>query len=105
MYHAFAMNVTMTPALFSGAKLVVLPKFDSSAFIQAIKSYHPTFLHLAPPLVSFVASHPDFSVDDLSSLDHIVAAAAPSGPELIKKFKARAPNAVYREGTIHVFFI
>ena len=99
------MNVTMTPALFSGAKLVVLPKFDSSAFIQAIKSYHPTFLHLAPPLVSFVASHPDLSVDDLSSLDHIVAAAAPSGPELIKKFKARAPNAVYREGTIHFFFI
>ena len=92
------MNVTMTPALRSGAKLVVLPKFDSGAFVRSIKKYSPTILHLAPPLVSFVASCPELSKNDLASLDYIVASAAPSGPELIKRFKAKAPNAVYREG-------
>ena len=59
----------------------------------------PTFLHLAPPLVSFLASHDSVSPSTLSSLEHVVVAAAPSGPELIRKFKSRAPEGVvYREG-------
>lgn len=110
------MNVTMTPSLHVGAKLVIMPKFEPKAFSQAIikhkvscytfllnKIIHyllilqPTFMHLAPPLVSFVATTPDLTADHLKSLDHIVVAAAPSGPALIKKFKDKAPHCVYRE--------
>eukprot|EP00095_Tigriopus_kingsejongensis_P000194 maker-scaffold41_size498431-snap-gene-1.20 protein:Tk00194 transcript:maker-scaffold41_size498431-snap-gene-1.20-mRNA-1 annotation:"probable 4-coumarate-- ligase 1-like" len=98
LYHCYAMNVTMVPTLYCGGKLVILPKFDPKTFIQALQRYKPTFLHLAPPLVSFCATHPDVKPHHLESIEHIVVAAAPSGPSLIKKFKDKAPsNVVYRE--------
>ena len=53
---------------------------------------------MVPPLVSFVANNDEVTSEDLSALEHIIAAAAPSGPELIKKFKSKAPSCVYREG-------
>ncbi len=99
LYHAFAMNVTMGPALYGGAKIVMMPKFDPKVFSPALAKYKPTFLHLAPPLVSFVADSPLVGEEALSRLEHIVVAAAPSGPSLIAAFKAKAPKGVvYREG-------
>ena len=62
----------------------------------------PTFLHLVPPLVSFLASSPDITSEDLSSLEHINAAAAPSGQEIIRQFKSKAPNCIYGEGAIRI---
>ncbi len=121
LYHLFAMNVTMGPALFGGCKMVMLPKFEPKVFVSTLEKYkvivdlwcfflfsfsiyfflpsQPTFLHLAPPLVSFLANNDSVTADHLSSLEHIVAAAAPSGPSLIAAFKAKAPKGVvYREG-------
>ncbi|TRY71910.1 hypothetical protein TCAL_00174 [Tigriopus californicus] len=98
MYHVYAMNVTMIPMLYCGGKLVVLPKFEPKVFIEALEKYKPTFLHLAPPLVSFCTTHPDIKPHHLEALEHVVVAAAPSGPALIKKFKNLAPSkVVYRE--------
>lgn len=98
MFHLYALNASMTTALHAGGNMVMLPRFDPKTYVAAIKKYKPTFLHLAPPLVSFVASCPDISREDLEQVEHIVAAAAPSGPSLIEKFKRKAPNCVYREG-------
>lgn len=58
LYHAFAMNITMTPTLYRGGKLVMMPSFKPDTFARALAKYKPTFLHLAPPLVSFLASSP-----------------------------------------------
>ncbi len=98
IFHMFAMNVTMTPTLYAGGKFVILPKFEPHLMVDALERFPPTFLHLAPPLVSFLASSPDVTPRHLASLEHIVAAAAPSGPALIKQFKSKAPHVVYREG-------
>ena len=54
---------------------------------------------MAPPLVSFMVANHEVTSDLLKNLNQICVAAAPSGPELIKKFKEKAPNLVYREGT------
>ena len=34
LYHIYALNVTMTPTLWSGGQLVMLPKFDPKTFIH-----------------------------------------------------------------------
>ena len=39
LYHLFAMNVTMGPALYGGAKMVMLPKFEPAMFASAIEKY------------------------------------------------------------------
>ena len=68
MYHVFAMNVTMSNMLWRGGKLVTLPMFEPSMFLSALLTHRPTYLHLAPPLVQFLANHPSVTEDHLASL-------------------------------------
>ena len=68
MFHIFAMNVTMSNMLWRGGKLVTLPMFEPSMFLSALLAHRPTYLHLAPPLVQFLANHPAVTEDHLSSL-------------------------------------
>ena len=81
LFHIFAMNVTMSNMLLNGGKLVTLPSFDpgegvfkvytnfqcqdgsnysqiftecSGQFLDAMLEHRPTFLHVAPPLVTLI---------------------------------------------------
>jgi len=98
LYHIYALNVTMTPTLWSGGQLVMLPKFDPKTFIHALETYKPTFLHLAPPLLAFCADNAGVKAESLERLHHIMTAAAPSGPTLLRRFKKKAPSVILKEG-------
>lgn len=97
LYHIYAMNVAMGPALRTGAKLVMLPKFDSATFLSALSTYRPTNLHLAPPLLSFLASSSQVNRDHMESVKDIIVGAAPLGPALIEQFKEKFPDPTLRE--------
>jgi len=98
LFHIFAMNVTMSNMLLNGGKLVTLPSFEPGQFLDAMLEHRPTFLHVAPPLVGFLATHSGVTKDHLSSLRQIFCAAAPAGPALIDLFNRRAPEVRFREG-------
>ena len=68
MFHIFAMNVTMSNMLWRGGKLVTLPMFEPTMFLTALMKHRPTYLHLAPPLVQFLANHPAVTEEHLASL-------------------------------------
>ena len=65
------MNVTMSNMLLRGGKLVTLPKFEPSMFLSALLEHRPTYLHLAPPLVQFLANHPVVTADHLASVNMV----------------------------------
>lgn len=99
MYHIFGLNVTMTASLHFGVKQVILPSFDPQTYVDALEKHKPSFLHLVPPLVGFLANHPLVTSDHLASLRQINVGAAPSGPTLISQFyKKAAPYTIYKEG-------
>lgn len=98
MYHVFAMNVTMTTILMAGGKLVTLSSFNPLTFLSAMITYKPTFLHLAPPLLAFLAMHAGVKAHHLQSLRYILVAAAPVVPSLIRSFLEKAPHVEVREG-------
>ena len=98
LYHIYALNVTMTPTLWSGGQLVMLPKFEPKTFIQALEQYKPNFLHLAPPLLAFCADNAGVRPESLERLHHIMTAAAPTGPTLLRRFKKKAPSVILKEG-------
>jgi len=99
MFHIFGLNVTLSGGLISGVKHIVLPSFDPKIFADLMIKHKPTFLHLVPPLASFLANHPLITTEHLSSLRQINVGAAPSGPTLIKQFYKKAPSYVmYKEG-------
>jgi len=97
MYHAYALNVTMTNMIWNGGKIVTLPKFEPQQFLQALVKYRPTILHLAPPLVGFLANHPSVTSDHVSSIHTITVAAAPLGTALIQQLLQKAPHIEFRE--------
>ena len=76
----------------------MLPKFEPKTFIHALEKYQPSFLHLAPPLLAFCADHPGVRPEALTKLHHIMTAAAPTGPALIRRFKEKAPDVIIKEG-------
>lgn len=99
MFHIFGLGVTMNACLWAGAKQVILPRFDPGLFISALTKHRPTFLHLVPPLVGFLANHPDVTTEHLSSMRQVNVGGAPSGTSLISQFQEKAgPHVIYREG-------
>ena len=68
MFHIFSLNGTVTNTIYCGGKLVSIPRWDPLMFLKAMTGYRPTFLHLAPPLLSFLANHPSVKTHHLESL-------------------------------------
>merc|ERR1719228_1088016 len=97
-FHIFGMNVTMTNMLWNGGKMITMPSFDPALFLKLLLEHRPTVLHLAPPLVGFLATHPAVNPDHLTSVNTVLVGAAPVGTALIQQFHKRAPHTKFREG-------
>eukprot|EP00088_Acartia_fossae_P039379 TRINITY_DN4098_c0_g1_i4.p1 TRINITY_DN4098_c0_g1~~TRINITY_DN4098_c0_g1_i4.p1 ORF type:complete len:371 (-),score=73.62 TRINITY_DN4098_c0_g1_i4:147-1094(-) len=98
MFHIFGIGVTMGGALWSGTRQVTVPRFEPALYIKCLEKYKPTFLHIVPPLVSFLANSPQVTKEHLSSLREVACGAAPCGTALAKSFMAKAPTCTFKEG-------
>jgi acyl-CoA synthetase (AMP-forming)/AMP-acid ligase II len=81
-FHIYGQVVLMAAALWQGATLVTMPRFDFEQFLRLIQDHRVTRAFVAPPIVLALAKHPLVDQFDLSSLNMIVSAAAPLGTEL-----------------------
>lgn len=79
-FHIYGLTALMNAPLRKGATVVVLPRFELDQFLGAIETHRINGLYVAPPIVLALAKHPAVARYDLSSLDYIVSAAAPSTP-------------------------
>ena len=61
--------------------------------------FQPTILHVAPPVVLFLANDSDVTRKHLESVKTILVGAAPVGAALVNKFLEKAPHVAFREGT------
>lgn len=93
-FHIYGMIVVMSLALYKGATVVSMPRFDLEQFLEINQKYGVTFAPLAPPLVLALAKHPLVDKYDLSKLRLIISGAAPLGPEVEKAVNARLGCAV-----------
>ena len=66
-------------------------------FVSSLEKHRPTFLHIAPPMVSFLATRPEVTPDHLSSVSEVLVAAAPFGEALAKKYLEKAPHTIFKE--------
>ncbi|WP_432057290.1 4-coumarate--CoA ligase family protein [Streptomyces sp. bgisy022] len=76
-FHIYGLTALMNAPLRQGATVVVLPRFDLEQFLAAIQNHRITALYVAPPIVLALAKHPMVAAYDLSSLRHVISAAAP----------------------------
>ena len=76
-FHIYGMQVVLNLALWRGATLVTMPKFDLEPFLAALERYRITRAFVVPPLVLALAKHPAVDDYDLSSLRGMMSGAAP----------------------------
>lgn len=88
-FHIYGLVVVLNHALWRGASLVVVPRFDLEPFLKAMQDHRVTYAYLVPPILVALAKHPLVSQYDLSSLDGIMSGAAPLGRELASAVEER----------------
>lgn len=98
-FHIYGQTIIMMSGLFCGVKVVSLPKFEPTSFMEAIQKYHPTYLPIAPPLVLFLARNPLVLNYDVSSIQQVVLGAAPLSLGLVHEFLGRfSHEPIFRQG-------
>ena len=97
-FHIYGMVVVLFEVLYTGAKQIILPKFEPHSFLSAIQDCHISYANLVPPLILFLAKHPDISKYNVSSLKRIMSGAAPLGAEVLQEACARTGIETIRQG-------
>ena len=81
-FHIYGMTALMNMHLAGGGALVTMPRFDLAMFLQISQDHKARRMWVVPPVGLALAKHPLVDDYDLSDLEQVFIAAAPSGPEL-----------------------
>jgi acyl-CoA synthetase (AMP-forming)/AMP-acid ligase II len=76
-FHIYGMVVVMNWALWKGATIVTMPRFDLEQFLRILQDHRVTKAFLVPPIILALAKHPAIAGFDLSSVELIMSGAAP----------------------------
>jgi len=68
-----------------GGTVVVLPRFEAGAVLQAIEAHRVTYMFLPPTAIYMLLSHPHVRRADLSSLEYVSYAGAPMSLDRLKE--------------------
>jgi acyl-CoA synthetase (AMP-forming)/AMP-acid ligase II len=75
--------------LWSGATIVVMPKFELDTYLELVERHRATLLHVVPPVVVALAKHPTIVRRDFSSIRKLFSGAAPLGADAIEQCTRR----------------
>ena len=89
LFHVGGLCIQTLPALWAGAEVRLLPKFDAEACFDAIADYRPTLTLLVPAVMQALVSHPRWADADLSCLRSIGAGSSEVPLHLIEAFHAK----------------
>ncbi|MGD9762444.1 MAG: class I adenylate-forming enzyme family protein [Candidatus Binatia bacterium] len=70
LYHIAGATNIMT-SLWTGRKLVVLPQFDATAWLEAVQRERVTHAFVVPTMMKQIIDHPQFAQFDLTSLQNL----------------------------------
>jgi acyl-CoA synthetase (AMP-forming)/AMP-acid ligase II len=76
------------------ATIVLLPKFEAKAYIEAIGHYRPTWLTAVPPMIAMMLREPEtMASTDLSSVEFVRMGSAPVSHSLMAALRRVLPQA------------
>ena len=84
LFHIYGLVVILNMGLYSGATVVMMPRFELESFLQAVQDYNVSLAHLVPPIVLALSKHPIVDNYKLPNLKTIFSGAAPLGEELTR---------------------
>src|SRR5215216_1282293 len=84
LFHIYGLVVVLNMGLYSGATVVMMPRFELESFLKTAQDYDVTLAHLVPPIVLALAKHPVVDNYKLPKLHTIFSGAAPLGEDLTR---------------------
>ncbi|PVH70742.1 acetyl-CoA synthetase-like protein [Cadophora sp. DSE1049] len=80
--HIYGVHMFACIHLLNGATVVVMPRFEFGAYLEAIQRHKPETLFSVPPMILLLTKDPRVAKYDLSSVKQIMSAAAPLSNKL-----------------------
>ena len=88
LYHIYGIMLLGT-SMMSGARLVLMERFDAAIALQLIQEQSITLLYAVPRVLSLLSNWPQLKNYDLSSIRYVQCGAAPVPPPLARQFEER----------------
>jgi len=96
LFHVAAYNVVVHH--LARRTVVLLPRFDADAVLDAIRTEGVTTMSLAPTMLAMLLDHPDRRPDDLTSLRRIAYGASAMPLDLLRRTFAELPEVGLAQG-------
>lgn len=89
LFHSFGQTVIQNGTLVRGGTVVLHPRFDAKAAMEAIDEHRVTFFAGVPTMYFALLHHPDIDRHDLSSLTYCASGGAPMPVEVMRALDER----------------
>jgi len=92
LFHVTGCHSMMIPSVASGAKLILMHRWNPERFLELIETERVNGTTGVPAMVWQVLESPDFPIRDLTSLDSYGYGGAAAAPELTRRFAQAFPH-------------
>jgi acyl-CoA synthetase (AMP-forming)/AMP-acid ligase II len=96
-FHIYGTQIALNLTLRAGARIVTLPRFDFSAFLDAIAKYRTDRVYVSPPVLVLLAKSPLVDSYDLGAIRYLLSGAAPLDEDLARRVADKL-NCRIRQG-------
>jgi len=86
-FHSYGLSTILNIGLFSGAKLVLVPRFDLESVLKTIDKQKPTLFPGVPTIYVAINNAPNLDEYDLKSIRICISGAAPLPVEVQQEFE------------------
>ena len=95
----------ITPTLYGGGSLVIMPHFDAKSCLKYIEKYKLTYVIGVPTIIEYLSKMQQREGYDISSLNGIIAMGSPlNRADCIRYQKILTPNIYNGYGTTETFW-
>jgi long-chain acyl-CoA synthetase len=86
LFHIYGMTTSMNVPISLAAKMVLLPRFETTVALETIQKQKVTVFCGVPAMYAALLAHPDLSRFDLTSIRVCISGASPLPPQVQKRF-------------------
>jgi long-chain acyl-CoA synthetase len=86
-YHSWGACTCVNSPIYSGARAIVLPRFDAEELLKTVERERATVIYGAASMFAALVSSPVITKYDLSSVRYVKAGAMPIPPEIKERWE------------------
>jgi len=86
-FHVYGMTACMNLSIMCAYEMIIIPRFDASLMLEAIKKYRPTLFPGAPTMYIALLNHPDLSKTDISCIHSCLSGSSALPVEVQEQFE------------------